>query len=130
MPLVLRMWTSCMRSATVCRRPSRLPTIALAPTALEPSVESMLPSPFWSKPRPPSGTLPIGTKVGLRMFSIPAAPPPWPTTLMAIVAIPCAARVEATTTSAPCLLSVKPWPKIATGQPAAGALPAGTKRLK
>src|SRR6185436_3627653 len=31
---------------------------------------------------------------------------------------------------APCLLSVKPWPKIATGQPPAGGVPDGTNRLK
>jgi hypothetical protein len=62
--------------------------------------------------------------------SVPSAPPPWPTTLMAIVAMPCDASTEATAHGAPYMLSVKPWPKIATGHPFAGLLPAGTKISK
>ena len=47
--------TSCMRSITVWRRPSRLPTSVCGGTALTPSVESIVPSPFWSIPRPRPG---------------------------------------------------------------------------
>ena len=53
----------------------------------------------------------------------PSAPPPCPTTLIAIVAIPARASEDATAHGAPFLESVKPWPKIATGQPAAGVGP-------
>ena len=49
---------------------------------------------------------------------------------MAIVAMPWLANVAATASGAPCLLSVKPCPKIATGQPPAGVVPAGITRLK
>src|SRR5262245_31636576 len=48
---------------------------------------------------------------------------------MAIVAMPWRASVEATANGAPCLLSVKPCPKMATGQPPTGTVPAGTIRL-
>ena len=84
-------------------------------TAFTPSVESMVPLPSWSMPRPPSGTS-RGCNGGVRFtVSVPSAPPPCPTTLMAIVASPFAASVPATAIGAPCLLSVKPWPKITTG---------------
>jgi hypothetical protein len=63
-------------------------------------------------------------------ISEPPAPPPWPTTLIAIVAMPCDANEPATVDGEPCLLSVKPCPKIATGQPDAGGVPAGMNRLK
>src|SRR5206468_7469286 len=80
-------------------------------------------------PRPPSGITTGRPPAGCTVRK-PAAPPPWPTTLIAIVAIPWAANVEATANGAPCLLSVKPCPKIATGQPSAGAVPEGMNRLK
>ena len=54
---------------------------------------------------------------------VPSGPPPWPTTLIAIVAMPLCAIVEATVIGKPCFESVKPWPKIATGQPPAGSGP-------
>src|SRR5262245_8014835 len=63
------------------------------------------------------------------IVSVPPAPPPWPTTLIAMVAIPWAPKVAPTAHGAPCLLSVKPWPKIATGQPSAGGVPRGRNRL-
>src|SRR5258708_9632308 len=49
---------------------------------------------------------------------------------MAMEARRLGASAEATANGAPCLLSVKPWPKIATGQPLAGRGPAGINRLK
>jgi hypothetical protein len=49
---------------------------------------------------------------------------------MAIVAIPAFAIVEATANGLLFLLSPKPCPKIATGQPPAGCGPDGRKRLK
>src|SRR5579859_1302013 len=64
------------------------------------------------------------------MVSVLLGPKPWPTTLIAIVAIPLWASVEATANGAPCLLSVNPWPKIATGQPLVGRGPDGMNRLK
>src|SRR6185312_2436848 len=48
----------------------------------------------------------------------------------AMLAIPLCASVDATAKGAPCLLSVNPWPKIATGQPLVGRGPEGIKRLK
>src|ERR1700724_200068 len=47
-----------------------------------------------------------------------------------MLAMPLWASVEATAKGAPCLLSVNPWPKIATGQPLVGRGPEGMKRLK
>src|SRR5215469_5802 len=47
-----------------------------------------------------------------------------------MVAMPLCASVEATAKGAPCLLSVNPWPKIATGQPLVGRGPDGMNRLK
>ena len=64
--------------------------------ALDPSVASMSVSPFWSMPRPPADKV-TGAPLERATVSVPAAPPPWPTTLMATVAIPCAASVAATT---------------------------------
>src|SRR5215471_16785567 len=49
---------------------------------------------------------------------------------MAIVAIPLCASVEATTSGLLFLLSPKPWPKMATGQPFVGRVPAGINKLK
>ncbi len=78
--------TSCMRSATVWRRPSRLLTIPFGGAALDPSVESMTVLPFWSMPRPPAANV---TLVPLEFtVRVPAAPKPWPTTLTAMVAMP------------------------------------------
>lgn len=44
--------------------------------------------------------------------------------------MPREAKVDATVQGAPYMLSVKPWPKIATGQPAAGLSPDGRKSWK
>ena len=101
-------------STAVCLSPSRLPMIPRGGAALEPSVESIVPLPFWSMPRPPAGSVTAPGLVGLTV-SVPRGPPPWPTTLMAIVATPCAASDAATNHGPPCLLSPKPWPKTATG---------------
>src|SRR5262249_2813313 len=65
-----------------------------------------------------------------RTVSVLLGPKPWPTTLIAMVAMPLCASVEATAKGPPCLLSVKPWPKMATGQPLLGRGPAGINRLK
>ncbi len=75
MPPVSITRTSCMRSATVCRNPSRLLMIPRGGTALTPSVESIFPSPFWSMPRPPSGITTGVPAVGITVRK-PAAPPP------------------------------------------------------
>ena len=48
---------------------------------------------------------------------------------MAIDAMPARASVPATAHGAPFLLSVKPCPKIATGQPPAGWTPTGTNSV-
>ena len=61
---------------------------------------------------------------------VPSGPNPCPTTLIAMVAMPREARIEATTSGLLFLLSPKPCPKIATGQPLAGFVPEGTNRLK
>src|SRR5689334_2162800 len=47
-----------------------------------------------------------------------------------MLAIPLCASTEATANGAPCLLSVNPCPKIATGQPLVGRGPEGINRLK
>jgi hypothetical protein len=92
---------------------------------LTPSVESIVPLPFWSMPRPPAGRV-TGAAPSVRLtVYVPSAPPPCPTTLIAIVAIPARASEDATAHGAPFLESVKPCPKVATGQPAAGVVPAG-----
>src|SRR6266850_1895093 len=67
-------------------------------------------------PRPPAGTTTAPPFVR-STAKVPSAPPPWPTTLIAIVAIPWDASTDATTHGAPYMLSVKPCPKIATGLP-------------
>ena len=88
----------------------------------------MTPVPSWSIPRPPSGKV---TDVGpWLMVNVLLGPKPWPTTLIAMDAMPLCASVEATANGAPCLLSVNPWPNIATGQPLVGRLPDGMNRLK
>ena len=92
---------------------------------MTPSVESIVPLPSWSMPRPPAGRVTgAAPPVRLTVYD-PSAPPPCPTTLIAIVAIPACASEDATAHGAPFLESVKPWPKIATGQPVAGFAPAG-----
>ncbi len=58
---------------------------------------------------------------------VPRGPPPCPTTLIAIEAMPFRASVPATAGGAPFFQSVKPCPKIAVGQPPAGFVPAGRK---
>src|SRR6266853_1238545 len=79
-------------------------------------------------PRPPAGT--TTTSPFVRSTArVPSAPPPWPTTLIAIVAIPRDASTDATTHGAPYMLSVNPCPKIATGQPPAG-LPCRQEQLE
>src|SRR5262249_3055714 len=69
---------------------------------------------------------PLGsvTPAGSTVY-VPSAPPPCPTTLIAIVAIPLRASVPATAIGAPSFESVKPCPKIAVGQPPAGGAPDG-----
>jgi len=56
-------------------------------------------------------------------------PKPWPTTLMAMVAMPLCASVEGTANGAPCLLSVNPWPKWPPAS-RAGPRSCGINRLK
>ena len=115
-----------MRSIVVWRRPSQLPISDCAPTAFTPSVESMVPLASWSIPRPPLESVTGAPAVRSTVY-VPSAPPPWPTTSMAIVATPACASEEATSHGAPFLLSPNPWPKIAVGQPPAGVGPAGRK---
>jgi hypothetical protein len=67
---------------------------------------------------------------GTSTVTLPSAPPPWPTTLIAIVARPACASDDATTHGAPSFESVKPWPKITVGQPPAGGVPAGSNSVK
>jgi len=55
---------------------------------------------------------------------VPAAPDPWPTTLIATEAIPLLASVPATAHGAPFFESVNPWPKIANGPAARRGCPA------
>ena len=66
----------------------------------------------------------------LLTVSMPNGPNPCPAALMAMVAIPCAAIEAATVKLRRFLLSVFPWPRIATGHPAAGLGLEGKKRLK
>jgi hypothetical protein len=120
------MCTSSTRSNTVWRNPSRFETIDVR--ALTPSVEAMVPSPFWSKPRPPAGNVTATPPGGVTVYVL-AEPNPWPTTLIAIVAMPACASEAATTHGAPFIESVNPWPKTATGQPPAGVGPDGTKSV-
>ena len=76
-------------------------------------------------PRPPAGTITGAPPLLDSTASVPSAPPPWPTTLIDTVAMPAAAYTDAWVHGAPYMLSVKPWPKIATGHPPAGLVPAG-----
>src|SRR5919201_1759514 len=78
-------------------------------------------------PRPPAGK--VTGPAGVAAVYVPSGPKPWPTTLIAIVAIPARPSDEATAQGAPFFESVKPWPKIATGQPPAGLTPPGTKSV-
>ena len=75
MPPVWMTRTSCMRSATVWRNPSRLPMMARGATAFTPSVESIAPLPSWSMPRPPSGIVANVVWPDL-IVSVPRAPRP------------------------------------------------------
>jgi hypothetical protein len=116
-----------MKSATVCRRPSRDTMIVQEPAPSMPSSFSMTPSAFWSTPRPPAENVTGSPTIRLTV-RVPSGPKPCPTVLMMIVAIPWAAS-EATVFTA-CLLPPLPWPKIATGQPPTGLGPDGRYRLK
>jgi hypothetical protein len=49
--------------------------------------------------------------------------------LIATVANPARANDPATAMGAPFFVSPNPWPKITTGQPPAGAVPPGSKRV-
>src|SRR5262249_61534140 len=80
-------------------------------------------------PRPPAVNVSVGLP-GLATVYVLCAPKPWPTTLIAIVAMPACASDDATAHAAPFIESVNPWPKIATGQPPAGFAPDGTKSVK
>ena len=122
------MCVSDTRSITVWRRPSRFETIEPF-AALTPSVESIVPLWSWSIPRPPAGSVSVGDP-GRLTVNVLADPPPCPTTLIAIVAMWARASDAATAHGAPFIESVKPWPKIATGQPPAGAVPDGTNSVK
>jgi hypothetical protein len=100
-----------------------VPTSVYGATASTPSVESIAPLPSWSIPRLPSGTT-VGPD-GRTTVRLPPAPPPCPTTLIAMEAMPDRASDDATVRGAPCFESVKLCPKIATGQPPAGSAPDG-----
>ena len=106
-----------------------MPTAVNGGAALTPSVESIVPLPSWSMPRPPAGNVTVVRSVRATV-SVPSGPPPWPTTLIAIVAMPFFAIVDAVVIGKPCFESVKPCPTIATGQPPAGSGPDGSQRLK
>src|SRR5581483_12134988 len=93
-----------------------------------PSVESIVPLPSWSIPRPPAGKV-TGAPPGSERVYVPSGPKPWPTTLIAIVAIPAFASDDATTHGAPFFESPNPCPKIATGQPPCGGGPAGSNSV-
>ena len=93
------MWVSCTRSITVWRRPSRFETIEPF-AALTPSVESIVPLWSWSIPRPPAGSVSVGNP-GRLTVNVLAGPPPCPTTLIAIVAMPARASDAATAHGAP-----------------------------
>ena len=93
-------------SITVWRNPSRPATRDWTPIALTPSVESIVPLPSWSIPRPPAGN--VSGPPGVVAVYVPAAPKPWPTTLIAIVAIQACASEEATAQGAPFFESVNP----------------------
>ena len=80
-------------------------------------------------PRPPAGSVTGPSPLRLTV-SVPAAPPPWPTTLIATVAMPWAAIDAPTTYGLLCIESPKPWPKRATGHPCAGRVPAGRTSVK
>ena len=86
-----------------------------------------MPLPSWSKPRPPAGN--VTGPNGVVTVYVPAAPKPWPTTLIAIDAIPMWPSDDATAHGAPFFESVNPCPKIATGHPPSGLTPPGTKSV-
>src|SRR6476646_692336 len=105
--------TSSIRLAAVCWSASRDPIVpcALAKNVEEPSALVIGPFPSWSNPRPPSRN--VVEVAPCCTVSVLLGPKPWPTTLIAMLAMPLCARTEATANGAPCLLSVNPWPKIA-----------------
>ena len=81
----------------------------------------MRPSPSWSTPPAPAGSVTGPGRAGT--VSVPSGPPPWPTTLMArwrSRSAPWCGHVMGTTWGS----LPKPWPKSATG-PAAGRRGAG-----
>ena len=80
------------------------PTSVCGGAALTPSVVSIALSPSWSIPRPPAGST-TGPPAERLTISVPSGPPPWPTTLIAIVAIPRRAIEPATRNGLPFLLS-------------------------
>jgi hypothetical protein len=96
-----------MRSIAVWRSPSRLPTSVAGGAAFTTSVESIVPLPSWSIPRPPAGIV-TGVRPARTTVIVPRGPPPCPTTLIATVATPFAASIDATAIGAPCFESVKP----------------------
>jgi hypothetical protein len=67
--------TSCIRSITVCRSPSRFPISVYGATALTPSVESIVVFPSWSIPLPPAART-TGVPAVRLTISVPSAPPP------------------------------------------------------
>src|SRR3989442_9594964 len=67
-------------------------------------------------PRGISAVLPFG-RIRTRRLR---GPDPWPTALIAMVANPARAKVDATRVGAPKLLSLRPCPKTITGYPEAG----------
>src|SRR5262249_28585890 len=73
-----------------------------------------------------------GHVVDERPLSVLSGPPPCPTALIVIVAIPCWASLAAIRIGVfpPSLFPPEPWPPITTGQPPTGACPEGRKRLK
>jgi hypothetical protein len=86
-------------------------------------------SPSRSWPRPPDGRRTGAAGGAVVTVIVPRGPPPWPTTLIAIVAMPCSAS-DATSAVAPLRSLAKPCPKTAIGQPPGGRGPDGTNRLK
>src|SRR2546422_694594 len=88
--------------------------------ASTPSVESIVPSPFWSIPRPPAGIV-TAESPRRRTVSVPSGAPPWPTTVIAIVARAYDAIDAAPAIRAPFLFSGEPGPKIETRPTPRGA---------
>ena len=103
---------------------------AVAARADWPSGAPIVPSPFWSMPRPPAGNV-TGRAVGLVTVSVLARAEAVPDGVDGDVAMPCSAIVAATDSGSTCPCCwLTPWPKIATGQPPAGSGRTGRNRLK